>query len=187
MRLLVVIVNYRTAQLTIDCLRSLAPQVPSLPPAQVVVTDNASGDDSTERLTRAVRENGWGNWCTVLPLLRNGGFAWGNNEAIRPALQSPDPPEYVLLLNPDTIVRDGAVAALLDFMSAHPNVGIAGSRLEEPDGRPQRSAFRFPGVMSELETGVRLSVVSKLLNRFVVAPPAAGRGVPGRLGRGAPA
>ena len=171
MRLLVVIVNYRTAQLTIDCLRSLAPQVPLLPPTRVVVTDNASGDDSVDRLTAAVAENGWGAWCTIMPLPRNGGFAWGNNEAIRPALQRTDPPDYVLLLNPDTIVRDGAVAALLDFMTAHPDVGIAGSRLEEPDGRPQRSAFRFPGVMSELETGVRLSVVSKALSRFVVAPP----------------
>jgi N-acetylglucosaminyl-diphospho-decaprenol L-rhamnosyltransferase len=172
MRLLVVIVNYRTAQLTIDCLRSLAPQVPSLPPGtRVVVTDNASGDDSVARLTTAVRDNGWQPWVSIAPLPRNGGFAWGNNEAIRPALRAPDPPDYVLLLNPDTVVRPGAVSALLEFMDAHHDVGIAGSRLEEPDGRAQRSAFRFPGVLSELETSVRLSVVSRALRRFVVAPP----------------
>ena len=172
MRLLVVIVNYRTAQLTIDCLRSLAPQVPLLPTGtRVVVTDNASGDDSVERLTKEVRQNGWEGWCEIRPLARNGGFAYGNNEAIRPALESSDPPEYVLLLNPDTVVREGAVRALVDFMDANPNVGIAGSRLEDPDGRPQRSAFRFPGVLSELETGLRLSVASRLLSRFVVAPP----------------
>jgi GT2 family glycosyltransferase len=88
MRLLVVIVNYRTAQLTIDCLRSLAPQIASLPPTQVVVTDNASGDDSVQRLTAAVTDNAWADWCTIAPLPRNGGFAWGNNEAIRPALRS---------------------------------------------------------------------------------------------------
>ena len=171
MRLLIVIVNYRTAQLTVDCLRSLAPEIPSLPGTKVVVTDNASGDDSVERLTAAVRDNGWGGWASVMPLPRNGGFAWGNNEAIRPALAAQDPPEYVLLLNPDTLVRPGAVAALLEFMDAHPQVGIAGSRLEDPDGTVQRSAFRFPGVMSELENSVRLSVVSKALKRFVVAPP----------------
>jgi GT2 family glycosyltransferase len=175
MRLLIVIVNYRTAQLTIDCLHSVVPQVSSLPQGTtVVVTDNASGDDSVERLTAAVRDNGWGAWCKVQPLPRNGGFAWGNNEAIRPALASASPPDYVLLLNPDTIVRDGAIATLVDFMDANPKVGIAGSRLEEPDGTAQRSAFRFPGVMSELETGFRLSVVSKVLRRYVVAfpPPA---------------
>ena len=172
MRLLIVIVNYRTAQLTIDCLGSLAPEIAGLPAGtRVVVTDNASGDDSVERLAAAIRERGWGAWATVTPLPRNGGFAWGNNEAIRPALQSGDPPQYVLLLNPDTLVRPGAVAALLEFMNAHPKAGIAGSRLEELDGRPQRSAFRFPGVMSELENSVRLSVVSRALKRFVVAPP----------------
>jgi GT2 family glycosyltransferase len=171
MRLLIVIVNYRTAQLTSDCLRSLAPEVTALPATKVVVTDNASGDDSVARLTGASRDNGWGAWCDVSPLDRNGGFAWGNNEAIRPALASSDPPDYVLLLNPDTVVRPGALGALLEFMDANPTVGIAGSRLEDPDGTAQRSAFRFPGVLSELENGVRLSLVSKALRRFVVAPP----------------
>src|SRR4051812_43322479 len=104
MRLLIVIVNYRTAQLTIDCLHSLAPEVGALPATRVVVTDNASGDDSVARLTGAVRDNGWDAWCTIRPLERNGGFAWGNNEAIRPALASADAPDYVLLLNPDTVV-----------------------------------------------------------------------------------
>ena len=73
-----------------------------------------------------------------------------------PALASGDPPRYILLLNPDTVVRPGAVAALLAFMDAHPGVGIAGSRLEFPDGRPQRSAFRFPTPLGELEGGLRL-------------------------------
>ena len=172
MRLLIVIVNYRTAQLTIDCLRSLAHEMPALPPGTcVVVTDNASGDDSVPRLTAAVLDNGWSPWAEIMPLPRNGGFAWGNNEAIRPALASDDPPDYVLLLNPDTLVRPRGVVSLLEFMDARPDVGITGSRLEDPDGTQQRSAFRFPGVMSELETAVRLSAVSKLLNRFVVAPP----------------
>ena len=172
MRLLIVIVNYRTAQLAIDCLHSLAPEIPALPAGtRVVVTDNASGDDSGDRLAAAVRDNGWGEWVSIMPLPRNGGFAWGNNEAIRPALRSDVPPQYVLLLNPDTLVRPGAVVALLQFMDANPKAGIAGSRLEDPDGRVQRSAFRFPGVMSELENSLRLSVVSRALNRFVVAPP----------------
>ena len=174
MRLLVVIVNYRSASLAIDCLRSLTPEVAALGgPAsvRVVVTDNPSGDDSVPRLTRAVADNGWGAWATIQPLPRNGGFAYGNNEAIRPALSSGDPPDYVLLLNPDTLVRPGAVRALLDFMDARPDVGLAGSRLEDPDGTPQRSAFRFHTVPGELEAGLRLGFVSKLLGRYIVAPP----------------
>src|SRR3954469_21641846 len=153
MRLLVVIVNYRSASLCIDCLRSLAPQVAENAGTRVVVTDNPSGDNSVEEIGRAILLNGWSIWCEFRPLPRNGGFSYGNNEAIRPAMESNDPPEYVLLLNPDTIVRPGAIRALLDFMNANPKAGIAGSRLEHHDGRPQVSAFRFHTVLSELEAG----------------------------------
>ena len=129
--------------------------------------------------------SGWGGWATIQPLEQNGGFAAGNNAAIRPALATADPPRYVLLLNPDTIVRPGAVRALVEFMEDRPDVGIAGSRLEEPDGTPQRSAFRFPSVLGELEGGLRLGLASRLLARWVVAPavpagPARSTGLPGR-------
>jgi hypothetical protein len=170
-RLLVVIVNYRTAGLTIDCLRSLDSEVRSLPGTRVIVTDNASGDGSVEKIQAAIETEGWGDWASLQPLERNGGFAYGNNAAIRPALQSPNPPPYILLLNPDTIVRPGALQALVNFMDSHPDVGIAGSRLEDPDGTPQRSAFRFHTVLSELDFGLRLGLVTKLLSNWVVAPP----------------
>ena len=171
MTLLIVIVNYRTADLTIDCLRSLQDEVGSLDGTRVVVTDNASGDDSVARLATAILENGWGDWATILPLDQNGGFAYGNNAAIRPALQEADPPCFVLLLNPDTIVRPGALKALVVFMEGRPDIGIVGSRLEEPDGTPQQSAFRFPSVLGELEGGVRLGPVSRLLHRWAAFQP----------------
>jgi GT2 family glycosyltransferase len=170
-RLLVVIVNYRTPGLTIDCLHSLVSEVRSLPGTRVVVTDNASGDDSPTKIQTAIETEGWGDWVTFKPLECNGGFAYGNNAGIRPALESPNPPPYILLLNPDTIVRPGALKALVDFMDEHPEVGIAGSRLEDPDGTPQRSAFRFHTILSELDSGLRLGFISKLLSNWVVAPP----------------
>jgi N-acetylglucosaminyl-diphospho-decaprenol L-rhamnosyltransferase len=69
----------------------------------------------------------------VLALDRNGGFAFGNNAGIRVALQSTCRVDYVMLLNPDTIVH-GAICALVDFMDSHQRVGIAGSRLENAEG-----------------------------------------------------
>ena len=169
--LLVVIVNYRTPDLTIDCLRSLVDEIRSLPGTSVVVTDNASGDGSAERIQTAIDTEGWSEWVSLMPLEKNGGFAYGNNEAIRPALQSSNPPAYILLLNPDTIVLAGALKELWDFMEQHPEAGIAGSRLESADGSPQRSAFRFPTILSELDSGLRLGLVSKLLSKWIVAPP----------------
>jgi len=169
-KLAIVIVNYRTADLTIDCLRSLESQVRAMG-AKVYVTDNQSGDDSVARINAAMAANGWLAWAALMPLERNGGFAYGNNAAIRRALKDDSPPDYVLLLNPDTLAREGALTELVDFMRQHPRVGIAGSRLEDPDGTPQRSAFRFHTIASEFEGGVRLSVVSRLLNQRLVAPP----------------
>jgi GT2 family glycosyltransferase len=55
-------------------------------------------------------------------------------------------------------------------MEDRAEVGIAGSRLEEPDGTPQRSAFHFPSILGELEGGLRLGLISRLLARWVVAP-----------------
>jgi len=168
----VVIVNYRTPDLTVDCLRSLAPEVAATPGgAAVLVTDNASGDGSAERIAAAIRDNGWADWASLIPLPRNGGFAYGNNAAIREALCWPQPPRYVLLLNPDTLVRPGAVRELAAFLDAHPRAGIAGSRLEFPDATPQSAAFRFPSILSELDAGLRIGLVTRLLANVIVAPP----------------
>ena len=164
MKLLVVIVNFRTPDLTIDCLRSLAPEVVAVPGgARVVVTDNLSPDESVPRLRRAIDDHGWAPWATLMPLAANGGFAYGNNAAIRPHLDVPDAekPDYVLLLNPDTVVHSGGITELVKFMDARPDVGIAGSRLEDPDGTPQVSAFRFHSITSELEHGMRFGPVSR--------------------------
>ncbi|TAJ01877.1 MAG: glycosyltransferase family 2 protein [Planctomycetota bacterium] len=170
-RLLVVIVNYGTPELTIDCLRSLRAEVTALGGTRVVVSDNASGDDSVERIAGAIAEHGWQHWVTLLPLERNGGFAYGNNAAIAPALASADPPAYVLLLNSDTVVRAGALGALLEFMDARPDVGIAGSRLEDADGTHQHSRYRFLSFWTELDSGLKLGIVTRLLRERSIAPP----------------
>jgi GT2 family glycosyltransferase len=166
----IIIVNYRTPGLVVDCLHSLNGEVRAEPNLRAMVVDNASGDGSVERIRTAIKAANW-IWAEVLPLAQNGGFAAGNNAAIRKLLQAPDPPKYFHLLNPDTYIRPGAVTKLIDFMEAHPRVGIVGSRLEFPDGRPQCAAFNFHGILSELERGFRLGLVTKLLKPWMVAPP----------------
>ena len=171
MKLLVVIVNFRVPQLVIDCLHSVAEEIRRVPDTRVAVCENGTGDDSAERIQQAIDANGWAAWCSQTAIDMNLGFTGGNNVILRPAMQSADAPEYCLLLNPDTIVRPNAFKALIDFMEQNPMVGIAGSRLEEPDGTPQRSAFRFQSPVSEFEGNLKLGLVTRLLNRWVVAPP----------------
>lgn len=166
---LIVIVNYKSAGLTVDCLASLEGELAGIPGARVVVVENASGE--AETLARAIGDRGWRGWVDLIEAERNGGFAYGNNRAIVPAMDAEEVPRYVLLLNPDTSIHPGAVSELLMFMDEHPKAGIAGSRLENPDGSARRSAFRFPSLASELESGIALGPVSKLLSPWIVAPP----------------
>lgn len=163
---LVVIVNYRTTRLTINSLRALEAEVERDPSIRVAVVENASGD--AEELAAAIRELGFSGWAELIVSPHNGGYAYGNNLAVRKALASSTRPDFFLLLNPDTEVRPGAVRALVEFMLPRPTVGITGSCLENPDGTVFGTAFRFPSAISELTRGMRLGVVSKLLDRWVV-------------------
>jgi N-acetylglucosaminyl-diphospho-decaprenol L-rhamnosyltransferase len=171
MKLLVVILNYRVTDLTLDCLRSLAGRIGEVPGARVAVCENGSGGDAAERLRRAVDDNGWGGWVELSAVHPNRGFTGGNNAVIRAALASADPPEYLLLLNADTLVHDGALRSLVDRMDRQPRAGIAGSQLLSPQGAVQASPFRFQGIATELDRGLRLGPVSRLLSRWGVVPP----------------
>jgi N-acetylglucosaminyl-diphospho-decaprenol L-rhamnosyltransferase len=162
---LVAIVNYRTADLTVACLRSLADEVAAQPGTRVFVVDNASGDGSVETIRHAVDAAGWGDWVQVMASPVNGGFAAGNNLAIRSVWATGARPRHVWLVNPDAQVRPGALAALLDFMQRHPRAGIVGGSLEDEGGERWPYAFRFPSVWSEIDNGLRLGFVSRWLGR----------------------
>jgi hypothetical protein len=166
-----VIVNYCTADLVVDCLRSLDVTRGECPGLAAVVADNASPDGSGQRIADAIEANGWQDWARLKPLPRNGGFSYGNNGVIRDCLATPLPPDYFWLLNSDTVVRPGAFGPLLKFMNETPEAGIVGSRLEHMDGTPQHSAFRFHSLAAEFEASVNLGIVSKMFRHRQVAPP----------------
>jgi GT2 family glycosyltransferase len=151
-----IIVSYNTRELLRACLASLRG---CTLPLRVVVVDCASSDGSAAMVRAAFPEV-----CLLEPG-RNLGFAAANNLALRQVLSaefsvmSSAPqnsklkrPEgtrnskldYVLLLNPDTVVHSGAIEALAAFLDAHPRVGAVGPRLLNTDGTLQPAAFRFP-------------------------------------------
>lgn len=174
--LLIVIVNYRTAGLTVDCLASIEDEVRGRPGSLVAVVENDSGPDQLDHLRDEIDRRGWADWVRLVGAGRNGGFAAGNNVAIRPALGWNRPPDLFWLLNPDTVARPGALAALTLFLADRPEVGLAGSRLEHPDGVAQNSTFPFPSVLGEFEGGLRFAPVSRWLrDRAVFQPIPGGR------------
>jgi len=126
----VAIVAWRTRALLRACLQSVLGQ-PEVD--RIVVVDNASGDGTVEMVQGEFPEvHLIANQCNL-------GYAAANNQAIR-AGRAP----FILLLNPDTVVQDGAFEALLQAFEENLRVGAVGAQLVLPDGSIQRSCRSFP-------------------------------------------
>ena len=127
MLLSVVLVNYKVPQLTIEAVRSVLASCRQIEgEVEVIVLDNASDDDSMERLRTAL---GAEPRVKMLESATNGGFARGNNQAIAEARG-----DYLLLLNPDTLVGESTLAYCLTFLQTHPDAGAVGTRLINQSG-----------------------------------------------------
>lgn len=176
MRVAAVIVNYRTPDLVIKCLASLACERSSIPDLQVVVVDNASGDGSASILFAELSSERYADWVHFVPLEINGGFGWGNNQAILALLEGPLPPDAIFLLNPDAVIQAGALIALVADMQQRADAGAIGSQLLNEDGTLAGSAFRFPTITSEFIRGLGIGAVGRLLRIPPVLMPYGLRG-----------
>ena len=149
-RLTVIVLNFRTPDVTIACLRTLAPEAGANPGMRVILLDNASGDDSVPRLEAAIRENGWGGgWLEFRPMETNLGFAGGNNLVLHEQMAAKDPPAYLLLLNSDTLVRPGCLAYCTKIMEADPKIGALSCMLRNRDSSVQNVCRKFPHPLRE--------------------------------------
>jgi len=131
----IVIVNYRTDDALAECLASVARTTKGLT-VEVIVVDNS----------RTLAAAGFRERFPDARLLENPanvGFARAANRGIELAAG-----RHVLCLNPDTLLHEGAVAALVAHLDAHPDVGAVGARLLESDGTLQYSCRRFPGYLT---------------------------------------
>jgi len=140
----VVIVSWRARDLLFACLESLDRQVrarrePGRIEIEVFVVDNGSGDGTPD----AVRERF--PWLQVIALPRNVGFAAGNNVALAKIAG-----RHALLLNNDTEVLPGALERCVRFLDEHPDVGVVGPQLLNPDGSKQNSVHNYPSLATEL-------------------------------------
>ncbi|MEZ6116741.1 MAG: glycosyltransferase family 2 protein [Pirellulaceae bacterium] len=167
---LVVIVNYRTPHDACNTLASLHPEMERLPNMRVVVADNASGDDSVQHIRSTIELKQW-TWASVMPLDRNGGFAAGNNAVVRQQIADHQLFDYVLLLNPDTIVKPNAILDLVEYLASHPAVGIAGANVSLMDDSPHTAARRLPSPVSEFASQARLGIICNALKQFDVSVP----------------
>lgn len=130
----IVIVNFNTRQLVCDCLQSIFASPPKCT-LEIFVVDNGSRDGSCEAIAAQFPS------VKLIRNDRNLGFAEANNQALRLARG-----DYLMLLNSDTLTPAGSIDAMLQAMTAHPQVGVLGPRLLYPDGRIQMSYGGMPSV-----------------------------------------
>lgn len=162
MKLAIVIINYRTPDLVIECLKSLENQL-DYRTDKVVVVDNLSGDNSLEKITEAIKINNWRDWVELIASKVNGGFSAGNNIGIKAVTA-----ELYLLLNSDTIVKPGAIASLKEAAEIHPEAGLIGPCLELPEIGSYISTFRYHSPISQIIDAAGTGPVTKLLNKYDV-------------------
>ena len=160
----IVILNYRTPEMTLDCLRSLAPEVAVRGDVCVAVVDNASGDGSAEKISQEIARQQW-DWASVTPLSTNAGFSAGNNAGVQWAIAHYPSIRWLVLLNSDTIVRPGALSNLVAAGEADERIGLIGPRLEWPDGRGQSSCFRNISPLTEFLSVASTGPLCRLFGR----------------------
>jgi GT2 family glycosyltransferase len=151
----IVIICWNDQRVLADCLRSIFTRTQEIR-FEVIISDNGSTDGSVKYLREKfpkvrVIENG-----------ANLGFAKGNNAGIR-ASQG----KYVLILNPDTIVHEGALDRWVRFADQHAEAGAFGCRVLNPDGTYQGSARPFPTIWRDILAAFYLRSLAYVSNIFI--------------------
>ncbi|HZG54675.1 MAG TPA: glycosyltransferase family 2 protein [Pyrinomonadaceae bacterium] len=144
-RVSVVIVNWNTRELTAQCIATLKASLADLP-AEIILVDNDSSDGSAEYIAERHPD---------VCLVRSGanlGFARGNNLGFKYARG-----RYLVLLNSDTIVLEGAVQRLVEYLDAHADVAAVGGQHLNGEGEFVPTGLRFPTLWSDLSVAAGLN------------------------------
>jgi len=153
MDLSIIIVNYKTFELTKNAIKSVLDTVGVS--FEILVVDNDSQDDSYENLQLKFSEEVAKGEIKFIANSSNEGFAIANNIAIRKSIG-----DYILLLNSDTIVKEGTIDSCLEYIKKHDDVGAIGPKILLPDGSLDKAAKRsFP---NPLNSFYKLFGISKI-------------------------
>jgi GT2 family glycosyltransferase len=162
----VLVVSYNTRELLADCLASLEAHRPTEHvEMRVAVCDNGSTDGSADMVSSRFPE------VRLVRQARNLGFARANN-----LLAASSTADYLLLLNPDTVLIEDVVRPLLRVLLSDPRIVVVGPRLVFPDGELQPSRERFPGLDLEAARLIRGTRLAALVRRWFDAEAFLDRG-----------
>jgi len=134
----ILIVSWNTKEFLLRCIRAASKKEGGIS-REIIVVDNGSQDGSVNEVKQAFL------FVQVIENERNLGFAKAVNQGLQKASG-----RYVLLLNPDTQVKNGAIEQLVSFMDGCSDAGVAGAQLLNGDGSKQTSIANFPSLATEL-------------------------------------
>lgn len=134
----IIIVNYETPEYTLQCLRSLREHAPHCP-HEIIVIDNGSRDSSLEAIRSAYPE------VKLIETGENAGFSRANNLGVHNSRG-----RYILFLNSDTQILNGAVQKMVNILGESPSVGIVAPKQVDGEGKLQLSWGAFPTLSSEI-------------------------------------
>jgi len=134
----VIIVNWNAKEYLLQCLETIY-QTDEVPSREIIVIDNGSQDGSEAEVRKRFPR------YKMISNKKNLGFAKATNQGLKESRG-----KYLLLLNPDTMVKRGAFERFILFMDSRPEAGIAGAQLLNPDGSRQNSIANFPSLATEL-------------------------------------
>lgn len=154
----IIIVNYKTPELVIDCVKSIKEKTLDLA-YEIVVVDNASGDHSLPMIKESLKDE-----IILIESETNLGFGKANNLGVKSASG-----KYVFLLNSDTLLINNAIKVLYDYLEEHKNVGVAGGNLYTLQERPTAShCVKFDDIASVKADARWTAIVKRIFrNRYV--------------------
>ena len=141
----IIIVNWNTREIIRNCLKSIYAEARKVK-HEVIVVDNGSTDGSAEMIKAEFSQ------VQLIENDENRGFAAANNQGMARGQG-----RYVLLLNSDTIILEGAVAKAVAFADKHPEAGVVGCRVLNPDRTLQLTCFRFPSILNDILASLYLN------------------------------
>ncbi len=157
------IINFRTGELTLQCVRSVLGDLGDVD-GQIIVVDNCSQDGSAEQIKDWIAAQPEPVPVQLVLSATNSGFSSGHNQGVAAC-----DAELYLILNSDTVLEPGFFKAILRAAAAHPRAGLMAPRLTGEDGITQTSCFRFPGPLGELIRAAKSGPITRMLKRHEVA------------------
>lgn len=159
MDLSIVILNYKTCGLLKECLKGIKMVQPKIN-YEIIVVDNGSGDGTPAMMAEYFPD------IQFVEAGQNLGYAKGNNLGIKRAKG-----RYVMIMNPDIVIFENVLEELVEFMDSHPDVGIVGPKLLNPDKTLQYSCYHFPSFWTPLYRRTplgKLPWTKEAVNRFLM-------------------